>query len=149
MNERLEIAVKEAALPTRVPILRIVASLGMCRSRSISSGRSYKATWDSIESADLVHDPDDFQEQLLTPEEAVWKSVKPVILSRLTFHRNLDLLDPFKRGDMEQIARLIGFNYDEAWEAICKTEAPIPKSWGTGFDPMTLIQEGFKRDAAA
>lgn len=138
MNERLEIAVKDAHLPTRVPILRIVASLGMSRSRSTSSGRSYKATWDSIESADLVYDLDDFHEPLLTPEDAVWKSVKPVLLGRLTFHRNLDLLDPFKRGDMEQIARLIGFNYDETWETICKVDAPVPKSWGPGFDAVTL-----------
>jgi ParB/RepB/Spo0J family partition protein len=138
MNERLVAAVQEAEVPAAIPTLRIAAAFGMSRSRSYSSSRTYQNSWQAVDSADLVPDLDDYTERMVSPEVAVWAAVKPVLLGRLTFHRNSDLLDRFKRGDMERIASLIAFDYVREWESICTKEITVPKSWGSGFDPVTL-----------
>ena len=57
---------------------------------------------------------------------------------RLQFQRNSDLLDAARRTDMERIAGMIGFDHATRWTEICTVEVPVPKSWGAGFDPLTL-----------
>jgi hypothetical protein len=38
---------------------------------------------------------------------------------------------------MTRIASLTGFDYEAEWLAACAS-LPVPKSWGTGIDPITL-----------
>jgi hypothetical protein len=95
-------------------------------------------TLESIDSTVGVPPLDYWTEAPQTPEEVIWNGVKSVIASRLQFQRNSDLLDAARRTDMERIAGLIGFDHAARWTEICTREVQVPKSWGPGFDPLTL-----------
>lgn len=144
LNQSLAAAVKEAPVPESVPLLNIVAAFGMSRSRNYVSQDNFTDTWASVDSEGLVPTLDHFSEERMTPEEAVWDAVKPVILGRLNFQKNSDLIHAIRRQDMERIASLIGFDHAEKWTTICTTEAPVPKSWGPGFDALTLQPKAAK-----
>lgn len=138
LNQSIAAAVKEAPVPATVPLLKIVAAFGMQGNRSQPDGRSIQATWKSIDATGPVPPLEYFADEPLSPEEVVWNGIKTVIGSRLAYHRNGDLLDASRREDMERIAALIGFDHAARWAEICTREAPVPKSWGPGFDPVTL-----------
>ncbi|GAA5483949.1 ParB/RepB/Spo0J family partition protein [Haloferula sargassicola] len=138
MNKSIAEAVKVAPMPATAPILKIVAAFGMSGTRSDPGARTIQATWESLDSTGTVPPLDLWSEEPQTPEEVIWNGVKAVIGVRLQFHRNGDLLDESRRVDMERIANLIGFDYAGRWLDICTKEVPVPKSWGAGFDPLTL-----------
>jgi ParB/RepB/Spo0J family partition protein len=138
LNKSFTEAVKAAPVPATVPILKIVAAFGMCGTRSDSGARTIRATWESIDSTGDVPPLDCWTEEPQAPEAVIWNGVKSVIGMRLQFHRNGDLLDADRRRDMERIAGLIGFDHAARWTEICTLEVPVPKSWGAGFDPITL-----------
>lgn len=138
LNKSLAEAVKAAPVPATVPILKIVAAFGMSGNRSDSGGRTIRATWESIDSIGAVPPLDYWTEEPQAPEDVLWSGVRLIIGMRLQFHRNSDLLDADRRTDMERIAGLIGFDHMARWTEICTLEVPVPKSWGAGFDPITL-----------
>lgn len=149
LNQAIAAAVKAAPVPETVPLLKIVAAFGMSGSRSHADARSIRATWQSIDSAGPVPPLDLWNDGPQSPEDVVWHGVKTVIGSRLAFQRNSDLLDADRRTDMERIAALIGFDHAARWAEICTKEVPVPKSWGSGFDPMTLLPVHSQREAKA
>jgi ParB/RepB/Spo0J family partition protein len=138
LNQSIAAAVKAAPVPATAPILKIVAAFGMSGSRSDSSARTIRATWESIDSPGDVPPLDCWTEEPQAPEAVIWNGVKTIIGMRLQFQRNSDLLDADRRTDMERIATLIGFDHAARWTEICTLEVPVPKSWGTGFDAFTL-----------
>jgi len=138
LNKSLAEAVKAAPLPVTVPILKIVAAFGMSGNRSDAGSRTIRATWESIDSTGEVPALDYWTEEPQTPEAVIWNGVKSIIGMRLQFQKNGDLLDADRRTDMDRIAGLIGFDHAARWTEICTLEVPVPKSWGAGFDPMTL-----------
>lgn len=86
----------------------------------------------------IVRPLDIWTDEPQAPEAVIWKGVQSVIGMRLQFQRNSDLLDADRRTDMERIAGLIGFDHVARWTEICTLEVPVPKSWGSGFDLITL-----------
>ena len=138
LNKSITEAVKAAPVPATVPVLKIVAAFGMSGTRSDSGGRTIRATWESIDSTGYVPPLDYWTEEPQAPEAVIWNGVKSVIGMRLQFQRNSDLLDADRRTDMERISGLIGFDHAARWTEICTLEVPVPKSWGAGFDPITL-----------
>ena len=138
LNKSLAEALKAAPVPATVPILKIVAAFGMSGSRSDSGGRTIRATWESIDSSGDVPPLDYWTEEPQAPEAVIWNGVKSIIGMRLQFQKNSSLLDADRRTDMERIAALIGFDHAARWTEICTVEVPVPKSWGAGFDPITL-----------
>lgn len=138
LNKAIADAVKAASVPETVPILKIVAAFGMSGNRSDSGARTIQATWESIDSTGDVPPLDYWTEEPQAPEAVIWNGVKSIIGMRLQFQRNSDLLDAARRTDMERIAGMIGFDHATRWTEICTVEVPVPKSWGAGFDPLTL-----------
>jgi len=138
LNKSIAEAVKAASVPATVPILKVVAAFGMSGTRSDSGARTIRATWESIDSTGDVPPLDYFTEEPQSPEAVIWNGVKTVIGMRLQFQRNGDLLDADRRTDMERFATLIGFDHAARWNEICTLEVQVPKSWGAGFDPVTL-----------
>lgn len=149
LNELLKAHIGKAPMPSgdaHVPILHIVAAFGLsAQHRDCTDERSHKAVWDSLDAEPGSVLPDSFEgvwrsakSALLTREEILWTHVKPLLLGRLHFRVNGDLLPAWKRKEMERIAKLTGFNYSAQWATICTVTLPPPKSWGPGIDPMTL-----------
>ena len=62
----------------------------------------------------------------------------PLLKGRFVFRFNNDLLPKWKQAEMQRIAALTGFNHEAAWQTICTKTVLIPKSWGSGLDPITL-----------
>lgn len=138
LNKSIAEAVKAAPVPETVPMLKIVAAFGMSGNRSDSGARTIQATWESIDSPGAVPPLGCWTEEPQAPEAVIWNGVKSIIGMRLQFQRNSDLLDAARRTDMERIAALVGFDHAARWTEICTLEVQVPKSWGSGYDPITL-----------
>ena len=123
--------------PAGADILELVAIFGISGSRTFCSSASDHAVWQNRGKAKLPH-LSLMNSGEASPEDVIWESLKPVLKQRIQFHTNKDLLHPWKIGEMKNIAKLIGFDYDGEWTTICTKEIPVPKSWGVGFDPITL-----------
>ena len=76
-----------------------------------------------------------------TRETVLWNCVTPLLVGRLFFQKNSELQDGHKRKEMTRIAQITSFDEEAAWQTICKTTIPVPKSWGPGIDPITLKPE--------
>lgn len=146
LNERLVKAI--AATPVEnieggpANIVRYVAAFGIAGTRSHCSHKSdYAKAWaDSFDNkADaLVPLFDGGLGKKGSRAAVLWHSVKPMLTGRLAFAKNSDLLPDWKQAEMRNIARVIGFPFATEWKKICTTDIPVPKSWGPGFDPVTL-----------
>lgn len=150
MNGRLKEAIEKAAVPTHVPLLRIVAAYGTSTSNtSCHSCQDHATAKRSLESTDKVPGLGyAARDKSATPEQVIWDSVKSVLRQRLDFHRNIDLCIPWKRGDMELLASLVSFDWAAAWTEVCTSVVPVPKSWGAGIDPITLKGATIAKKAA-
>lgn len=138
MNERVKTALEKAPLPVTVPILQLVAMFGTNSNNQFCMSAANAKVWELTESKTLPHLSGAHSGKGDTPENVIWESVRVVISKRLFFHKNGDLLISWNRKEVENIAWLIGYDYEAEWTKICTSEVTFPKSWGAGIDPITL-----------
>lgn len=155
INELLAAHINEAPLPNSPGILSIVTAFGLDTRRDVCTVEAdHKDAWDSIAAKDGTLMKDPFTRYVpqgmrkpdekktptggLTRAEILWNHVKPILLARLKFYVNRNLLPEWKQQEMKNIAKLTGFDYAGQWKEICNTTLPPPKSWGPGIDETTL-----------
>jgi ParB/RepB/Spo0J family partition protein len=131
----------KAPLPENTPILSIVAAFGLPHARNTCTGeRDFKEAWESLDTpvCDMVSGLGYGSRKTAHRADILWQSVLTILKHRLAFRVNNDLLPKWKQAEMKRIADLTGFNHETAWQTICTTTVPIPKSWGPGLDPSGI-----------
>lgn len=134
MNQLIDNEVTDAPIPAGIPMLRLAAAFGMNTSRLTPSD----SAWDSLDSHSDVPGLN-YCGGRVTPEQAVWDTIRPILRKRLSFATGKELLEDHRRTEMTRLAALVGMDYPSIWKTICEKEVPIPKSWGPGIDPITMI----------
>ena len=141
MNAAIKEHVTKSSAPESPPILHIVAAFGLSSSREHCMGKpGHSLAWTSLD-ADASENVMPFghnETKKLTRTEVLWKSIIPILIGRIYFQKNSDLLSQWKRDEMTRIASLTGLDYEAEWKKICTEQVPVPKSWGPGIDPITL-----------
>lgn len=121
---------------------KLAAIFGMkqCRSSPPWSEAEVERVWKDREAHDSVHPVGLYGDDSppVSVRQAIWMHVRTVLAARLTFRIGKDLLPEHRVQDMKAIAKIAKFDYQAEWEKICTEEVPVPKSWGKGFDPVTL-----------
>jgi len=126
-------------ITARFPILNLVAAFGTDSSRRHCFGDTdHTAAWGSLYAESAVDHLNEYHEEPVSRETALWHTIRPILRQRITTYKNSDLLPEHKQHELRQLAALIGFPWASTWETICRTEVPPPKSWGPGIDPITL-----------
>ena len=138
MNTYLREALEIAPVPTTVPLMRLVALFGTMKNNSFCMSTQDSDTWNLVKADQLPPLSIHFKKEKDTEDNVIWDSVRKVILQRLQFGTNKDLLQKHKRNEMDKIAWLIGFDWEGEWQKTCTQDLPVPKSWGQGIDPITL-----------
>lgn len=139
MNRLLVAHLEKAPMPTSPPMLHIVAAFGTDRNRNSPWQNTAMESWASIDSKDKVTLIGSHNNKAShTREEAIWKQTIPVLRSRLGFQKNAELLAKWRQEDMKRTASLTSFDWETAWINTCTKTIPVPKSWGQGFDAITL-----------
>lgn len=137
MNTYLREALEIAPVPTTVPLMRLVALFGTNSNNTHDVGRD-ASPWNHITADKLPPLSIMSNKQKDTEENVIWEAVRKVIVQRISYQTNKDLLQKHKRNEMDKIAWLIGFDWEGEWQKTCTQDHPVPKSWGTGIDPITL-----------
>ena len=142
MNTRLVEALEKAPLPASPPILHLVAAFGTVSNHNNCLSKSdHTEPWDSLTANSTAKVPGlSHCAKPATREEVLWHSIRPILRMRLQFQTNKDLVNSHKSLEMAALAKLISFPWEKILTGICTTECPVPKSWGPGIDPFTLIQ---------
>lgn len=134
LNGEIDNDLADAPPPAGVSMLKLAAAFGMNRSHTYTT---YDCrVWKSLD-ADGEVPIDSYSELTASPEEAVWLAIRPILRQRLKFSKNSELLKEEKRVEMQRVATLIGTDYEAKWLKVC-ADIPVPKSWGPGFDNITL-----------
>ncbi len=138
LNERVRKAVETAGVPKAVEMIRLAAVFGSDGKRPFCSSARDLDVWKDAAGKGKVRSLSVFGGKGETVEAVVWESIRKVLVQRLAFLRNLDLLAGYKREEMSRLSWLVGFDEEGEWKKICTVDVPVPKSWGAGIDPMTL-----------
>jgi hypothetical protein len=140
MHKLLEKHIEKAPLPTHIPILQLVAAFGLTSKRDFCmSDETHKDSWDIVHGTDNQAIPFGYHDHAPAAiEEVLWRSIRPILRSRICYGTNKDLVLSWKNAEMREIAALTAFPWKTHWEKICRSLIPVPKSWGKGIDPITL-----------
>lgn len=150
INKEIESAITQCGPPDNVDILQLVVAFGLDAKRtSCHSQGDHDSAWDNFDGGDSVTTFGYGASKTKRPRiDVLWEQIQPILKTRIQFFKNGDLLGKHKVAEMKRIATLIGFDYDTTWIRICTTDAPVPKSWGPGFDPITLKKATGKPEKA-
>jgi ParB/RepB/Spo0J family partition protein len=135
MNQLIDNEVTDAKIPAGISMLRLAAAFGMNSSRSYQTDEE---AWHSLDSGGKVPSFG-YQGGESTPEQVVWDTIRPILRKRLNFQAGKELLAEHRRNNMVRTAMLLGMDYEDEWRKICEKDVPVPKSWGEGIDPVTLV----------
>lgn len=133
LNQYLDNTISDAPLPSGISIVRLAAAFGMNTSRTYAE----PLAWESLDSGGTVPSLG-YPTSPLTPEQAIWEHIRPILRTRLAYNTNKDLLSDTRQNEMQRQAMLVGFDHEGQWKRICTEEIPVPKSWGPGIDAITL-----------
>jgi ParB/RepB/Spo0J family partition protein len=140
LQESLAKALKKAPRPKNHTILKLVAAFG-------TDGNEHKEKWTAPARKPWTGLE---QEDNATLTERLWKGVRNILLSRLTYDKNKDLVAPGFVAEFRSIADLIGYDLDAEYSRICLEEVKVPKSWAKqNLDPVTLKPIGGAKKKAA